>query len=89
MSATAATVYHCTQLDALNNCAQWDEIYMAVIPAEHVPTINQFLVVLGDALYNPTPAGILYVFTWGAGAILLPWSIGYAVGVAKRSIRAF
>ena len=89
MSATAEIIYHCTQLDAQNNCALWEQMQVAIIPAEHVPTLNQFLVVLGDALYNPTPEAILYVFSWGAGAILLPWSIGYAVGVSKKSIRAF
>lgn len=33
------------------------------------------------------PATILYVFAWGAGAVLSMWAIGYAVGVATRVIR--
>ena len=87
MSASAEIIYHCTQLDAQNNCATWEQMQVAVIPAEHVPTLNQFLVVLGDALYNPTPEAILYVFTWGFGAILFSWSLGYAVGAAIKAVR--
>lgn len=34
-----------------------------------------------------TPADVFYVFTWGMGAILLFWSIGYAAGVAIAAIR--
>ena len=87
MSATAEIIFHCTQLDALNNCATWEQMQVAVIPAEHVPTLNQFLAVLGDALYNPTPEAVLYFFSWGMGAVLLSWSLGYAVGVAKHLIQ--
>jgi hypothetical protein len=33
------------------------------------------------------PAQIFYVFTWGMGAILLPWSLGFAVGAAVSAIK--
>ena len=33
-----------------------------------------------------TPENILYVYAWGMGAILLPWSLGFAVGAAKKVI---
>lgn len=34
----------------------------------------------------PTAAELLWLYTWGMGAILLPWSIGYAIGVAKKTV---
>lgn len=34
-----------------------------------------------------TPEELLWLYTWGFGAILLPWSIGYAIGVAKKTIK--
>jgi hypothetical protein len=34
----------------------------------------------------PTPAELVYLYTWGMGAVLLPWSIAYGVAVAKRAI---
>ncbi len=30
---------------------------------------------------------ILYVYTWGMGAVLSAWSIGYAIGVARQLIK--
>jgi hypothetical protein len=33
-----------------------------------------------------TSADILYLYTWGMGAILLPWSIAYAVKWAIKVI---
>ena len=38
------------------------------------------------AAYGVTPENILYVYSWGMGAVLLPWSLGFAIGVAKRVI---
>lgn len=34
-----------------------------------------------------TPAAVLYVWSWGVGAVLLMWSIGYGVGIASGLIR--
>jgi len=34
-----------------------------------------------------TASDILYDFSWGFGAVLTFWSIGYAVGVAKAVIQ--
>lgn len=36
--------------------------------------------------YEVTPEQVLSVFTWGFGVVLLFWSLGYAVGVAKQAI---
>jgi hypothetical protein len=33
------------------------------------------------------PATILYVYTWGMGAVLLIWSLGFAVGAAVSAIK--
>ena len=33
------------------------------------------------------PATILYVYTWGAGAVLSLWALGYAIGAAKAVIK--
>lgn len=30
---------------------------------------------------------ILYVYTWGVGAVFFLWSLGYAIGVAKATIK--
>lgn len=35
-----------------------------------------------------TAADILTDLTWGAGVVLLFWSLGYAVGIAKKVISA-
>lgn len=87
MSAQAQKLFLCLDYNPLIGCTDWAEYDAALIPAADVPTINQFLSVLGDSIYNPTPESILYVFTWGMGAVLFSWSIGYAVGVAVKAIR--
>lgn len=33
------------------------------------------------------PVQILYVFSWGSGAVLSLWALGYAVGTAVQMIR--
>lgn len=33
-----------------------------------------------------TPAELLYVFSWGAGAVLSLWAIGYAIGAASTAL---
>jgi len=33
-------------------------------------------------------AGILYVYTWGMGAVLSMWALGYAAGWAVKVIQA-
>ena len=37
--------------------------------------------------YQIAPADVLYVFSWGFGAVLFFWSLGYSVGVAKKLIQ--
>lgn len=89
MSATAQIVYYCASVDPTGStCTQWVQAQLAMIPGSDVPTINQFLSVLGDALYNPTPADIAYVFSWGFGAVIFMWSFGFAVGVVTRLLRS-
>jgi len=39
-----------------------------------------------SSLQVQTPADVLLLYTWGFGAVLLPWSIGYAVGWAKKTV---
>lgn len=36
--------------------------------------------------YTITPEQVLSVFSWGFGVVLLFWSLGYAIGVAKMAI---
>lgn len=36
--------------------------------------------------YQIAPADVLYVFSWGFGAVLFFWSLGFAVGAAKKLI---
>lgn len=36
--------------------------------------------------YTITPEQVLTVFGWGFGVVLLFWSLGYAIGVAKMAI---
>lgn len=36
--------------------------------------------------YDINPANVLYVLTWGLSYLLIMWSLGYAIGVAKRAI---
>lgn len=36
--------------------------------------------------YEVTPEQVLQVFTWGFGVVLFFWSLGYAVGMAKKMI---
>lgn len=36
--------------------------------------------------YTVTPEQVLQVFSWGFGAVLLFWSLGYAIGAAKLAI---
>ena len=33
-----------------------------------------------------TAPELLYAFTWGAGAVLAMWAIGYAVGAASTAV---
>jgi len=49
-------------------------------PAEY----EQFQAVTGGALV--TPEEILYVYTWGMGAVLLPFSIALAVKWAMKTL---
>lgn len=48
--------------------------------------IAQFQTVLG--VVDITPEQILYVYTWGMGAILLPFSIAYAVKWVIRLLKS-
>ena len=35
-----------------------------------------------------TPVEILYIYSWGAGSVLMLWSLGFAVGAVIKVIRA-
>lgn len=39
------------------------------------------------ALMGITPATVLYVMSWGFGAVLLGWKIGYGVAIALTLIK--
>ena len=43
--------------------------------------------VLDPAQFGITPEAILHVFSWGFGAVLLGWLIGYGLGLALGVIR--
>lgn len=58
---------------ALENCTS-----LVVLSATEYGVISSFAM--------PTPAELLMLYSWGMGAVLLPWSIGYGVAVAKRVI---
>lgn len=32
-------------------------------------------------------ADVLYLYSWGMGAILMPWALAYAIRAAKKAIR--
>lgn len=55
-------------------------------PPESVATVN-----LGEmfdpALIGITPAGALKAYSFGLGAVLLFWGIGYGISLAVGSIR--
>lgn len=38
-------------------------------------------------LLGITPEAILYVYSWGMGAVLMMWSLGYAIGAAITGIK--
>ena len=86
MAAQAQKIWLCLEHSPPTGCNQWSEYDAALIPAADVPTINQFLSVLGDALYNPTPEAVAYVFAWGMGAVLTMWALGFAVGTVRSVI---
>jgi hypothetical protein len=56
-----------------------------VVPFEPVPCGEPTQVMAFQAL-NVSPDGIALAFAWGFGAVLLMWSLGYAVDVCKRLI---
>lgn len=64
---------------------QWVELNPGGIACDGV--ITQMDTSLLDALLNVTPEAVLYVYAWGIAAVMVPWSLGYAVGVAKSAIR--
>lgn len=86
MAAESQTIWLCVNTDR-DGCTSWVQYDAALLPASDVPALNQFLVVLGDALYNPTPEAVAYVFAWGAAAVLGFWAIGIATGAALRVLR--
>jgi hypothetical protein len=47
-------------------------------------TERDFLAALYE--FGVTNDNILFIYSWGMGAVLLPWSLGFAVGLAKRVI---
>ncbi len=42
---------------------------------------------IDPALFGVTPDTMLHVYTWGFGAVLSMWAIGYFVGLAVGMIR--
>lgn len=40
----------------------------------------------GSVDFDVMPADIAYVFSWGFGAVLFFWFLGYSVGIAKGLI---
>lgn len=54
------------------------------------PVESQVWVTLAETIdfagLGITPADLLYTFTWGAGAVLSLWALGYAVGAAIAAI---
>ncbi|WP_411878216.1 hypothetical protein [Polaromonas sp. YR568] len=42
---------------------------------------------LDPALLGITPQGILKTYSWGLGAVLMMWLIGYGIGLATGLIR--
>lgn len=42
---------------------------------------------LDPALLGITPQGVLKVYSWGFGAVLVMWLIGYSIGLATGLIR--
>ena len=61
----------CTEIDAFNTCLNWV-----------VESVD-----IDYAIYGITPATILYVYTWGAGAILMMWGIAYAISSGKLAVK--
>ena len=59
--------------DLIENCQAF-----ALVSAPEFSHISSFSM--------PTAEELLWLYTWGLGAILLPWSLGYAIGVAKKTI---
>lgn len=43
--------------------------------------------VVDPASLGIAAADILYVYTWGVGAVLSMWALGYAVGAAITALR--
>jgi hypothetical protein len=73
-------------------CAEIDNGGYLIQSVQSLQDCSHFVVLsateygLISSMAMPTPAELLYLYTWGMGAVLLPWSIAYAVGVAKRVI---
>ncbi len=70
---------HCATTPTYNSngtvrCTDWIEI---IEPATLAETFEQLAI---------TPENIIYVYSWGAGAILSMWALGFVVGVAKSVI---
>lgn len=55
-------------------------------PVNSLVLMNQTDYSMMVQAYQITPQQVSSVFTWGFGVVMLFWSLGYAVGVAKNFI---
>jgi len=55
-------------------------------PPENVSSLS-LAETLNPALLGITPQGVLKVYSWGLGAVLTMWLIGYGIGLATGLIR--
>jgi len=90
-SLTTTVNSHTTSISDLTTTVNSHTTSLGDINAS-ITTINSRLDALeaggGGGGAAVTAADVLYVYSWGAGAVLLLWSLGFAVGAAKRSVQA-
>ena len=62
--------------DPLTSCPGF-----VVLESADLPALGGFQVV------TVTAPDVAYVLSWGFGVVLFFWSLGYAIGAAKRAIK--
>jgi hypothetical protein len=66
-------------------------VLSCAVDAVPCPAESQVWVTVAEtvdyAALGVTPAELLFTFTWGAGAVLALWAVGYAVGAAAKAIQ--
>lgn len=74
-------------------CVRVNEFGQLVTNGEAIESCTQYVVMDSveygyiSASYVLTPADALYLYTWGFGAILMPWAIAYAISAAKKVVK--